>query len=166
MTINQDFPILDGVAPSWADCTLKAKGAATPLLEVKDIASIDSSTTLEIGKMRGLSGGKVIRTTTGSSDHEGSLGLYHSGFTNLLDNLGPNMPTRGGKRIYGVCFFDLQQFWTPPGSNEIFEKQMNGCRILGEALAAAEGTDAQKIDLPMYIAEIVYVIRGFKYVIL
>lgn len=164
--ISQDFPVLDGFAPSWADLSMNFKGAVTPKLEMKDIASVESVASLEIGELRGLSGGKVVRTTTGASKYEGKLGLYQSGFVNLLDNLGPGMPTRGGVRIYGTIHFDIQQFWTPPGTDEIYEKQMNGCRILGDTLAAAEGTDAQQIDVPMKVGEVIYVIRGFKYVIL
>lgn len=166
MTINQDFPIYDGVAPSWADVKFNFKGYNTPLLQLKDLASFETTASLEVGDMQGASGGKIIRTTTGASKYEGKMGLYHSGFHDLLDNLGPSMPTRGDLRIYGVVFFDVQLFWTPPGSNEIFEKQVNGCRILGNTLAAAEGVEANKIDIPIKVAEVIYVIRGKKYVIL
>lgn len=164
--INQDFPILDGVPASWADCSLKLKGSSTPLLDVKDIASIESTSSLEVGEMQGLSGGKVVRRTTGASKYEGKLGLYLSGFTKLLENLGPSMPTRGGKRVFGVVHFDLQQFWTPLGSDEIYEKRILGCRIMGATIAAAEGVDAQQVDLPMSVGEVVYVIKGVQYVIL
>ena len=166
MTINQDYPLYDKIAPSWADAKFNFKGYTTPLLNLKDLAAFETSVTLEIGEMQGASGGKVIRTTTGSSKYEGKITLYHSGFHDLLDNLGPGMPTRGDLRIYGVVHFDAQLFWTPPGSDEIFEKQVNGCRILGSNLAAAEGVDANKIELPIKVAEVIYVIRGKKYVIL
>jgi hypothetical protein len=164
--INQDFPILDGVTPSWADVNITLRGAETPALTVKDIASVESTSTLEIGEMQGASGGKVIRRTTGASKYEGKLGLYLSGFVGLLENLGPSMPTRGGKRVFGVVHFDIITQWTPLGSVAIYEKRLLGCRIGGETLAAAEGTDAQKVDMPMHVGEIVYVINGVQYVIL
>ncbi len=164
--INQDFPVLDGIAPSWADLSINFKGANSPKLEMKDLASVESTAKIEIGKLRGLSGGKVTRTTTGASDYEGKLGLYQSGFVGLLDNLSGSMQRRGELYVYGTVFFDIQQFWTPFGTDEIFEKQINGCRILGDTLASAEGTDAQQVDLPMYVGEVIYVYRGKKFVAL
>lgn len=165
-TINQDFPLYDGVAPSWADAKLTFKGYQTPLLQMKDIASFETTASLEVGGMQGMSGGKEIRTTTGASKHEGKMSLYYSGLHNLLDNLSGGMQRRGDLYVYGTVFFDAHLFWTPFGSDEIFEKQINGCRLLGAALAAAEGVEAQKIELPLKVAEVIYVIRGKKYVIL
>jgi hypothetical protein len=166
MALNQDFPILDGIAPSWADISINFKGANSPKLEMKDIASIESVASIEVGELRGASGGKVIRTTTGASKYEGKLGLYQSGFLGLLDNLSGSMQRRGELYVYGTVFFDIQQFWTPFGTDEIFEKQINGCRILGDTLASAEGTDAQQVDVPMKVGQVIYVFRGKKYVIL
>src|SRR5687767_14611975 len=116
--MNQDYPIYDGIAPSWADFKGLVKGSSTPVLETKDIKAINTSATLEIGEQRNP-GGRIIRTTTGSVSQEASITLYHHGWTNLLRTLGPSMPTRGNRRIYGVIHMDMQFFWTPPGSVEI-----------------------------------------------
>jgi len=164
--INQDFPIYNGIAPSWADFKITAKGSNTPLIEMKDIKSIDTGVQLEIGEQPGASGGKIIRTTTGAAKNTAKWVLYHSGYTSLFRALGPTMPTRGNKRVWGLVFLDIQGFWTPPNSDELFEVRINGCRLLGRDINAAVGVDATEVEMPLHPSEIVDVIDGFEYVVL
>jgi len=164
--INQDFPLYNGIAPSWADFKITAKGVDGPLIQMKDIKSIDTGVTLEIGEVQGASGGKVIRTTTGSAKNEAKWVLYHAGFTDLLRKLGPTMVTRGNKRVWGVTFLDIQGFWTPPNSDELFEVRINGCRLLTRSLNAAVGIDAIEVEMGLHPSEIVDVIDGIEYVVL
>jgi hypothetical protein len=163
--MNQDYPIYDGIAPSWADFKGLVKGFESPVLETKDIKAINTSATLEIGEQR-APGGRIIRTTTGQVSQEASITLYHSGWTNLLRTLGPKMLTRGNRRIYGLIHLDLQFFWTPPGSVEIFQTEILGCRITGRTLASAEGTDATELEIPLHPKEVIDVIDGERYVLL
>ena len=85
--MNNDYPILNGVAPSWADIIVRATPEGGALLDVKDIAAINTSCTVEVGEQRGASGGRVIRRTTGSVSYEASMTLYRSGYQKLLRNL-------------------------------------------------------------------------------
>ncbi len=166
MPVNQSFPLLDEIAPSYADIALVIKGSATPVLKTEDIKAINTNTTIEIGKLRGASGGRVRRRTTGSVEYDGSLTLYRSGWQALLRNLGPSMLTRGNQRVYGLVHFSLQALWTPPGSAEFYETRLKGCRMLGRTLASAEGTDPDELEVPLSIGEIVDVIDGIEYVAL
>ena len=166
MALNQSYPIYNGIAPSWSDFRITAKGSDSPLIEMSDIKSIDTGVTLEVGEVQGASGGKVIRTTTGSSKHEAKWVLYHAGYTSLMRALGPTMVTRGDKRVWGTVFLDIQGFWTPPNSDELFEVRINGCRLLGRAINAAFGTDATEVEMALHPSEIVDVIDGIEYVVL
>lgn len=166
MPVNQSFPLLDNIAPSWADIALTVKGSSTPLLKTEDFKAINTNTTIEIGKLRGASGGRVRRRTTGSVDYDGSLTLYHQGWHALLANLGPAMLTRGNQRVYGIIHFSLQILWTPPGSVEIFETRLKGSRLMGRTLASAEGTDPTELEVPISPGEIVDVIDNIEYVAL
>lgn len=166
MPVNQSFPLLDDIAPSWADIAFVIKGASTPTLKTEDIKAINTNTTIEIGKLRGASGGRVRRRTTGSVDYDGSITFYRSGWQALLRNLGPAMLTRGNQRVYGLVHFSLQILWTPPGTAEIFETRIKGARLLGRTIASAEGTDPDELEVPLSPGEIVDVIDGIEYVAL
>ena len=166
MPVNQSFPLLDNIAPSWADVAMTIKGASTPILKTEDFKAMSTGTTIEIGKLRGASGGRVRRRTTGSVDYDGSITLYRQGWQALLANLGPAMLTRGNQRVYGIIHFSVQFLWTPPGSVEIFETRVKGARMLGRTLATAEGTDPDELEVPISPGEIVDVIDGIEYVAL
>ncbi len=158
---NQRFPILDGIAPSWADIkfTLSANGA--PLLDMGDIKSINTGLSMEIGEQRGASGGRVMYRTTGNLKVESSATLYAKGFNKMLRMLAPLAPLRGGKvRQLRFVHFGGQLIWTPPGDTEIYEIRIKGCFYAGRAYNVAEGTDAQSVDVALNPAEIVDVIDG------
>lgn len=163
MTVNQTFQLFDDIAPSFADFALTIKGSSTPLLKTEDFKSITTGTTIEIGKQRGASGGRVKRRTTGQVDHDAAITFYRSGWQALLRNLGPAMPTRGGRRIWGLVHFSVIGFWTPPGSVEIFETRILGARLLGRTIATAEGTDPDELEVPISPGNIIDVIDGIEY---
>lgn len=166
MSVNQSYPLLDELAPSWADVSMTIKGSSTPILKTEDFKSLSTGTTVEIGKLRGASGGRVRRRTTGSVDHDASITLYRQGWQALLRNLGPAMLTRGNQRVYGLIHFSIQFLWTPPDGIEIFETRVKGARMLGRTLASAEGTDPDELELPISPGDIVDVIDGIEYVAL
>lgn len=164
---NQRFTILDGIAPSFADIRVIATPSNAPLIEMEDIKSINTGMSMEIGEQRGASGGRVIYTTTGNVKNEASMTLYATGFNKFLRGLRPLAPLRGGKqRLISLVHFGLQVIWTPPGMTEIFEFRVKGCRYTGRAFNAAEGPDAQTIDVTLNPKEIADMIDGEECVLI
>ena len=62
--------------------------------------------------------------------------------------------------------FNIQVLHTPPGSEQVFEFQLRGCRLMGRALNPAEGTDAETVDVPLSVIEIVDIVNGKEVVML
>lgn len=161
---NNDYPALDGVAPSWADIIVKASPAGAPLIEMKDIKGINTGITLDIGVQK--AGGRVKKRTTGDLGQEASLVLYREGWLKLQRGLMAVAPTRGNQVIIGVVHFGVQIQHTPPGSTEIFDLRLKGCRIAGRTFNSAEGPDAEEVEVPLSVIEIVEMIDGKEVVIL
>jgi hypothetical protein len=155
---NNDYPVLDGVAPSFADIILRVSPAGAPLLDMKWIKSINTGRTVEVGEAR--QGGRVFKRTTGSGSQEASMTVYREGHILLLRSLAALAPKRGNTKLVSLVIFGLQIQHTPPGSIEIYERRIKGCRLLGDALNSAEGTDADTVDLTLNPLEIVDVIDG------
>lgn len=167
MPINNEFPVLDGVAPSWADIMIKASPLADgSLIDIKDIQAINTGTTVEFGEQRGASGGRVIKRTTGQVSQEASMTLYRSGYQKLLRALKSLAPKRGNQRAISLVHFNIQVQHTPPGDTEIYEYRVKGCRIAGRNLNGAEGTDADLVEVPLNPIEIADVIDGEEVVML
>lgn len=166
MAINNEFPVFDGIAPSWADLQIKVKGKSTALLDMRDVKEIKTGSTVELGEQRGVSGGRVIKRTTGSVKNEASWTLYHSGWLKLVRNLKGMAPLRGNQRVLSLVHFDLQYLWTPPGDVDIYETRIKGCRILGRNLDNAEGTDATTIEVPLSPLVVADFIDGEEIVLL
>lgn len=166
MAINNEFPVLDGIAPSWADIIVRATPAGAPLIEMKEIKSISTGTTVEVGQQRGASGGRVIKRTTGSKDDEASSTLYRSGYQNLIRNLAAIAPKRGNQRVVSLVHFGIQVQHTPPGVADIFEFRIKGCRLLGRTLASEEGNEADTVDVTLNPLEIADMIDGVEVVFL
>src|SRR5688572_2403126 len=121
MAFSNEFPILDGVAPSWADIECKASSNGSNLLTIKDFQSINTNTTVEVGVQRGASGGRVIRRTTGQVDFEANIVLYRTGYQALLRSLIPLAPRRGNQVGVSLVKFDIQVMHTPFGETEVYE---------------------------------------------
>lgn len=165
---NNDFPILDGIAPSWADVVLKITPAGASLITVRDVKSISSGSTVEVGTQ--LAGGRPKDVTTGQLGHEGSFTLYLSGaqqFERALMNaaVSANL-TRQGIAQISLVRFQIDYLFTPPGAVEIIERRLKGCRLLSDSEAPAEGTDATTVDYTIFIPERVKVIDGVEVALL
>lgn len=163
---SNEFPIFDGIAPSWADLQIKVKGKSTPLLDMRDVKEIKTGSTIEVGEQRSVGSGILIKRTTGSKKDEASWVLYHSGWMKLLRNLKSMAPLRRGKRALSLVHFDVQYLWTPPGDVDIFETRMKGCRIIGRNLDGAEGVDATTLEIPLSPIEIADFLDGEEVVLL
>lgn len=157
---NNDFPVLDGIAPSWADIIVRATPLGGPLIDIKDIKSIETGVTVEVGEQRGASGGRVMKRTTGAVSYEAKATLYRDGYDNLIEKLSALAPKRGKQDLVSLVTFGIQVQHTPPGSSKIFEYRIKGCRLLGRTLASAEGTDADTVDLVLNPLEIVDIKNG------
>jgi hypothetical protein len=164
--VNQSFALLDDIAPSFADIAMEIKGIGTPVLKTLDFKAINTGCQVDIGKLRGASGGRVRRRTTGQVEYSASITIYRQGWQALLKNLGPIMPTRGSQRIWGLVHCSIVYFWTPPGSVEIFETRIKSARFKGRDLASAESTDPDELEIALDPGEIADVIDGIEYVAL
>jgi hypothetical protein len=162
--MNNDYPILDGVAPSWADIIVRVTPDGAPLLEVKDIAAINTNTTVEVGEQRGASGGRVVRRTTGQVSYEASMTLYRSGYQKFIRGLKAAAEAaglvRGNQFLIALVHFGVQVQHTPINDAELYEYRMKGCRFLGRDLNGAEGTDADQVEIALNPIEIVDIIDG------
>ncbi len=164
--MNNSYPILQGIAPSFADIALKITPTDGPILETKDFAALSSSRTVEVGEQRGASGGRVMRRTTGSISYEGSITFYRSGYQVFMRELAKLAPSRGIQKAVSLVHFGVQIQHMPFGDTEIYDRRWKGCRVLGDTHDNAEGTDADQIEVPVSIIEIVDVIDGKEIVLL
>jgi hypothetical protein len=165
MALNNEYPILDGIAPSWADIVVKASGNI-PMLEMKDIAALNTGATLEAGEQRGASGGRLLRHTTGSASYEASMTLYYSGYVKLIRALSGAAPVRGNQYAVSLVHFNIQVQYTPFGDTETYEFHVRGVRYAGRTLNAAEGNDAQQVEVPLLCKEIVDIVDGKEIILL
>jgi hypothetical protein len=158
--MNNEFPVLDGIVPSWADIIVRATPAGGPLIDIKDIKSIETGVTVEVGEQRGASGGRVMKRTTGAVSYDAKATLYRDGYDNLIEKLMALAPKRGNQLLISLVHFGIQVQHTPPGSTKIFEYRIKGCRLLGRSMSSAEGTDADTVDLVLNPLEIVDIKNG------
>jgi hypothetical protein len=166
MAINQQYPSLNDIEPSWADIAVTFTISGGALLQMADIAAIKWSRKVEVGERRGASGGRVMARTTGQGSQEASATLYRSGVRRLLKGLVSQAPTRGNQAVISLVSFDILVQHTPPGETEIYQTKIKGCRYLGDAHDMKEGTDADKLELTLNPIEIANIINGQEIVLL
>lgn len=159
-----DIPVLDGIAPSWADIQVNISGEDVPLIKMGDIAALDSGWDLEVGEQR--EGGLVIKRTTGSVKQDATMTLYASGYRKLLRGILAAAPRRGNQALIALVHFNINVQFVPPGANEddILEYRIKGCRIMGRKVSAAEGNDAQQVELPLNPLQVCDVVDGVEIV--
>lgn len=156
-----DFPVLDGIAPSWADIVVKATPNGGALINMGDIAAISSGWTVEVGEQR--EGGRVLKRTRGSASYEASWTLYASGYRKLLRALKDIAPSNAkGQKLLSLAHFLIHVQWTPPGVTDILEYKIKGCRLLGRTIDSSEGDDAQQVEMSLSTIEVVDVVDGVE----
>lgn len=165
--LNQLFPKMNDISPSWADMkfTFALAGGgpitgALPVIDVSDIAAVNTSRTVEVGKKYGLSGGRMTGRSTGQESSEASITFWLDGLVTFKEILMTVAPIRGGQAAISLVHFNITQLWTPPMSTKIFHRKILGCRVLGDTLNSAEGPDIQQVEVPLSVAQIVDVING------
>lgn len=165
---NEDYPTLNGIAPSWADLSAKVQLYEGPELELPDISDLSWGSPVEIGVQRGT-GGQIRRRTTGSSTPEASMTLYRSGFRDLVKQMIPIAKAlgyvRGNLVRVGLVHFDIISQHTPVGEVEIYTTRILGCRLTDRALSLTEGNDPDKVTAPLSIIKVVDVIDGEEVVL-
>lgn len=166
MAINQAYPSLNAIEPSWADVAITFTIGGGQLITMADIAAIKWGRKVEVGKKRGASGGRVMARTTGQGDQDCSVTLYRAGHRQLVKGLVAKAPTRGNQAIISLVSFDIMIQYTPPGEPEIYEYKIKGCRYLVDGDDTKEGTDPSKIELTLDPIEIAQIINGVEVVLL
>lgn len=169
--INQAYPSLGGIEPSWADIkftyTVNGGGAG---FGMASIAALKWGRKLELGKRRGASGGRVTARTTGQSDYEASATFYRDGLDTVLIALANQAKVqnfvRGNQVLIGLVSFDILVQHTPPGSSAIYTTKIKGCRFLGESDDMKEGVDPDKVEVNLDPIEISRIIGGQEIVLL
>jgi len=164
--VNQAYPTLNDIEPSWADIAVTATVSGGSLLSIADIASIKWTRKVEVGEKRGASGGRVMARTTGQASYEASATLYRSGMRNLLKALVATAPTRGNQAIVSLVAFDILIQHTPPGESEIYQVKIKGCRYLGDSDDMKEGMEPDKVEVTLNPIEIANIINGQEVVML
>jgi hypothetical protein len=138
-----EFPTLNEVEPSWADIRVNFPIYGGQTVVTPDIAAIKWSDKVEVGTVRGTNGGRKSKRTTGQYDCDGAITFYRSGWGIFRTALA----TRNKK--ISLVGFDIIIQHTPPGVADILSVKILGCRILGRSLDMAEGSDAEKIEIPI-----------------
>lgn len=164
--VNQAYPSLNDIEPSWADIATTFTISGGDLIEMADIASLKWSRKVEVGERRGTSGGRVMARTTGQGSQEASASLYRSGLRRLIRGLMKQAPSRGNQKLISIVSFDILIHHTPPGETDIYTTKIKGCRFLGDADDMKEGNDADKIEVTLNPIEIANIIDGVEVVLL
>lgn len=168
--VNQAFPSLQDVEPSWADVAITATVGGGALLAMADIAALKWSDKVEVGQRRGTSGGRVMARTNGSVDYEASGTFYRAGHRRLIKALMAQAvvagAVRGNQRLVSLVGFDIMIQHTPLGETEIYQVKLKGCRLLGRSHDMKEGNDADQIELQLNPIEIVEIVGGVEVVLL
>jgi hypothetical protein len=160
------YPALNDYAPSWADISVTLTVSGGEALETADIAAASWSSSVEVGEMRGASGGRPMARTSGDVSYEASITLYRSGYRKLQKALAAVAPTRGNQKLIGHAPFDVLIQHTPIGESEIYVTKIKGCRLLGASDDMAEGNEADKIEVTLNPMEIVQIIDGEEIVLI
>jgi hypothetical protein len=158
MTINQAYPSLDDVEPSWADISVNASVTGGALLGMEAIKSIKTGVKVELGERRGASGGRVMARTTGQGSQEASWVLYRSGHRQLIKALASVAPKRGSQAVISLVSFDIMVMHSVPGDPEIYKKKIKGCRYTGNSDDMKEGTDPDTLEITLNPIEIVEIL--------
>jgi len=159
---NNDFPLIDGIVPSWSDIGIKITPKGAPVIDSKDIKAIKRTRDGEIGDQLGASGGRVMARTTGKSRPGLTITFYRSGLSQLFEALAPIALKRGNQARIGLIPLFIQVQHTPFGSSRIYEWRAKGVRLMGDSMDASEGTEADTVEVTCNPLEIVDMINGVE----
>src|SRR6185295_5494479 len=144
----QEYPTLNEVEPSWADLRVSFPVYGGETVVTPDIAAVKWSDKVDVGVVRGTNGGRKTKRTTGQLDNDATITFYRSGWKRFREVLAAKNPK------ISLVGFDIIIQSTPPGSTDIHNVKIAGCRVLGRSSDMAEGADPDKIEIavnPMLI---------------
>lgn len=141
----QEYPTLNDVAPSWADVKIDIPVYGGATVQTSDIAAVKWSDKVEVGTVRGTSGGRKKARTTGQYDAEATITFYKAGWATMRAALASKNPK------ISLVGFDILIQHTPPGESGIHKVKVVGCRVLGRSGESTEGTDPEKIEIPLSV---------------
>ena len=166
MAINNEYPLYNGHAVSWADLDCKCSSSLVPLFDLTDIAAFHTGRSVEVGEQRGRTGGRVKKRTLGAGSQEASITFYRDGFQGFLRLIAAAAKSRGNQKILTSVEFDVDFKHTPLNDLEIYQRIARGLRVIGDTLDGAEGVDADQIEVPLSCIEIVDIIDGQEVVLI
>jgi len=154
---GEEYPELNGFAPSWADITttIDIIGGGTHV-DI-DYKALNWTSKLSFGEQRGASGGRVIAQTTGSVKNEGSCEYYKSGLAKLIAALLPYAPRRGNQARIGLVRFNINIAHTPVGQIGVFREKMRGCRLAGFESKMLEGDEPETVPMDLAPLECMFI---------
>lgn len=163
---SQEYPLLNGYAPSWADIITTINVQDGPTIKDIDYAELKWSSKVSFGEQRGASGGRVIAQTTGSQKDEGSCVYYKSGLWRLLDVLADVAPVRGNQRAVSAVRFNITILHTPYGSDVVYHEFMRGCRLASFESSMKEGDEAEQVPMDLAPMQTGWIVNGKEIVLL
>jgi hypothetical protein len=166
MAINNEYPIYNGFAVSWADLESKASPDGGDLFSIDDIAAFHTGRTVEVGEQRGRTGGRVKKRTLGAGSQEASITFYRDGYDKFMEKLAAIAPSRNGEYVITAVTFNIDFKHTPLNDTRIYQRLVQGCRVIGDTLDGAEGVDADQIEVPLSVIRIADVIGGKEVVLI
>lgn len=156
-------------AQSWADIGVTITPESSTKLDATDISAISHSGTITRGEQRGASGGRKKKRTRGSVAYEASITFYKSGlrkFKQALVDAAPEYARRGNQILIGLVVFDVDVQHSPPGVAEISHVRIKGALMSGYTDDMAEGEDAETVEVPLDVMEVVEVRNGVEIALL
>lgn len=166
MSVNPDYPIFDGIPPSWADVQITGSAPGSPLISMNEIKAINTGTAVSFGEQQGTSGGRVMKRTTGSQKLTASMTFYRAGWQKFQRSLKPLAKRRGRQVLLATAHFNIAYQLTPFNDVEIYETRLTGCKLAGRDLNGAEGDDPDTVDVPISVAQIADIVDGDEMVFL
>jgi len=142
---EQEYPTINGIEPSWADVSFSKLIYDGPTVQTNDIAAFKLSDKVTVGVKKGTSGGRILARTVGDLESDASITYYLGGWRKMMRALAAK-----NKKI-SLVGFDVTCMFSPPGEADIFKFKIIGARVIGRTLDMAEGSDAQKIEIPLSI---------------
>lgn len=152
---QQEYPVLNGIVPSWADIAVTFANFDGAALDNNDISALSWKDDLDIGVQK--VGGRPIARGTGDLKSEASITFAHSGWTKMKKNLADKAPQRGDRFRIGLVGFNILCQYTPPGidGSPIYKVEILGCRVQGRAFDGKEGAELFQYTVPLNPIEIV-----------
>lgn len=160
MSAQNDFPVIDGIVPSFVDIIARATPGGGSILEVGDIAKVSRKRAVTIGEQS--SGGRVKKRTTGTVKYEMTVAFYYDAWLRYVEALAAVAPSRGNQKRIGLVHVGWQIQYTPIGSVQKFEWRAKGARLIGDSMDAAEGDDPNQVEVPFNVIEIVDMVNGVE----